>query len=528
MSKFLVTTIFICLQSLFNILILSCAFSGEQKEIVYSISHINTGKIDFNLFKCDDESDVTSLYPNDLNKIPDKNDIYAEFKAAWTTDKLIIFCKVNDDILYSDTLKPRNSDALEIFLSSFRGSSDVIQMTVISVNNPDSAFTYINTQNYRTTSSFRNIPVNASADSKRIGNTTYYLISIPWKSLGKIPKFGTKIAMQIYVNDVDKKANMLKNQLRWYPNGYSYYNSFSMYELECKEKASAFPKVISNSYIKDNEYLIITIYSNTLEEQKILIKNNYRTFLSTESINSFPFTVSFPLEDINADRDTVFIYVNNKLISVNDLFLIPRVYEKVKSPGLFEKEIRFFEAQDKLSFPPVNAILFIGSSSIRRWFSLKDYFPDSDIIHRGFGGSTADDALLYVDRIVLPYKPSKIVYYEGDNDIGQGFSTNKITENIERFITRVNKDLPATEIFIISPKPSIARRQLWNKFVQLNSELKKLCDKYYFVSFIDVASPMFDENGMLRNDIFVDDSLHLNEKGYEIWGQTIRREIKLN
>ena len=41
------------------------------------------------------------------------------------------------------------------------------------------------------------------------------------------------------------------------------------------------------------------------------------------------------------------------------------------------------------------------------------------------------------------------------------------------------------------------------------------------VTFIDVASPMFDESGELRG-LFVEDGLHMNPQGYEIWTDTIR------
>src|SRR5215216_1365691 len=83
----------------------------------------------------------------------------------------------------------------------------------------------------------------------------------------------------------------------------------------------------------------------------------------------------------------------------------------------FEKEILAFEASDKTNPPPKNAVLFIGSSSIRMWKNVAKDFPDYRVINRGFGGSQIEDSIHYADRIVFPYVPSTIVFYAGGNDI---------------------------------------------------------------------------------------------------------------
>ena len=40
------------------------------------------------------------------------------------------------------------------------------------------------------------------------------------------------------------------------------------------------------------------------------------------------------------------------------------------------------------------------------------------------------------------------------------------------------------------------------------------------LGYVDLASPLLDENGELR-DVFVDDGLHLNEWGCELWQQAL-------
>ncbi|MBN1854589.1 MAG: hypothetical protein JW829_17795, partial [Pirellulales bacterium] len=60
----------------------------------------------------------------------------------------------------------------------------------------------------------------------------------------------------------------------------------------------------------------------------------------------------------------------------------------VEQPGSqqWEQEIRAFEALDRVRQPPQEAILFIGSSTIRRWETLAQDFPEHKVVNRGFGG----------------------------------------------------------------------------------------------------------------------------------------------
>jgi hypothetical protein len=68
--------------------------------------------------------------------------------------------------------------------------------------------------------------------------------------------------------------------------------------------------------------------------------------------------------------------------------------------------IRRFEVLDKAKPPPAGAVLFTGSSSIARWSDVAKHFPDYAVIKRGFGGSTIPEVNHFLDRIVLPHRPS--------------------------------------------------------------------------------------------------------------------------
>src|SRR5438128_1826027 len=85
----------------------------------------------------------------------------------------------------------------------------------------------------------------------------------------------------------------------------------------------------------------------------------------------------------------------------------------------WEKEITAIEKRLTVNPPKPGGVFFVGSSSIVKW-DLGKWFPDRGYVNVGFGGSVIADSTHFAPRIVTPYKPATVVFYAGDNDIGQG------------------------------------------------------------------------------------------------------------
>jgi len=187
----------------------------------------------------------------------------------------------------------------------------------------------------------------------------------------------------------------------------------------------------------------------------------------------------------------------------------------VYSQWAFEEEIMNFEKMD-LSSPPGNEIvLFTGSSSIRMWKSLSEDFSKQNVINRGFGGSQFTDLLYYYDRVIYPYSPRKILIYEGDNDIANGKNADQVLSDFQLLADKMRLDFPDCKIAFISIKPSPSRWHLKDEMIKANQLIEQYCESND-ITFIDIFSPMI-YNGRPIPDLYISDSLHMTEKGYEIW-----------
>ncbi len=194
----------------------------------------------------------------------------------------------------------------------------------------------------------------------------------------------------------------------------------------------------------------------------------------------------------------------------------------------FINDIRAFKKQDSISFPPKDAILFVGSSSFTKWKDVQNYFPGYTIINRGFGGSVLNDVIRYEKDIIFPYQPKQIVIYCGENDVASSdtVSAEIVLERFKKLFTDIRRELPNTTITFISFKPSPSRWKMKDRMIASNKLIKKYLNKKKKTSFVSVWNSMLDADGQPIADIFIEDRLHMNAKGYAIWQKIIEPYLK--
>ncbi len=192
----------------------------------------------------------------------------------------------------------------------------------------------------------------------------------------------------------------------------------------------------------------------------------------------------------------------------------------------YEEEIRAFEAADRASPPEPGQVLFIGSSSIRMWETLERDMSPVPVLRRGFGGSKTGEVLAVFDRIVTPYDPSVIVYYCGDNDLGNdNTDAQAAADGFIAFERRARAQWPKVTVMYIAIKPSLARWDNWPAMQRANQIVRDYCNATQRAEFLDIVSPGLTAAGTPDPAMFLDDGLHLNSTGYERWNEVIRPKV---
>ena len=216
-----------------------------------------------------------------------------------------------------------------------------------------------------------------------------------------------------------------------------------------------------------------------------------------------------------------------KLLVLTPIFLLFSYHTLYsQDPGRYAKDIKAIELKYSGKTLPRKLIIFTGSSSLRRWEDLENYFPSKNIINTAFGGSQMSDLLFYSDTVIIKYKPIQVFIYEGDNDLSEGEKPDEIIKEAELLFNRIHKELPRTEIVIISAKPSPVRWALKVQYLELNSLYKTMEKDRPYLKYIDLWTPLLGPSGQPRGELFISDSLHINNDGYRIWAKEIKKIMK--
>ncbi len=127
------------------------------------------------------------------------------------------------------------------------------------------------------------------------------------------------------------------------------------------------------------------------------------------------------------------------------------------------------------------------------------------------------EVTFYVSRIVTPYRPRQVIVYCGGNDISAGRSASDVLADFQALARAIQGGTPAARIAYISIAPNPER---WAQIATVraaNQAIKEWIATDPRLTYIDVHAAMLGPDGQPRPDIFLDDRLHMNPKGYAIW-----------
>lgn len=191
-------------------------------------------------------------------------------------------------------------------------------------------------------------------------------------------------------------------------------------------------------------------------------------------------------------------------------------------------EIENFEALDATEKYSDDAILFIGSSSIRLWKTLEADMQPYPVIQRGYGGAHFRDLVFFTDRILADHKLSMVVCFVANDISGspQDGTPKEVLRLLKLFVKQVREKHLNIPILQIAITPTKSRWKYWDEINQVNALMQAYCNKTDNLYFINTVPTFLTANSEPKPEWFVQDQLHLNAKGYEVWNKLIKSEIK--
>ena len=208
------------------------------------------------------------------------------------------------------------------------------------------------------------------------------------------------------------------------------------------------------------------------------------------------------------------------------LFALRTASAQDANPFPFEKDVQRYEQISAENPPSSDNTFFVGSSTFTIWKEIPEDFAEYKAINRGFGGSQISHWLdVAAERILKPYKPRRIVFFCGCNDIASGKSPEEVFENFQAFVEMMRDANPNVVIHFCALHMPPVREKHWENFRKLNADVEALAEKIrIFTTSISLALP--DENGAESRNFFKTTVSTLLVKAKKSWSPSLRNRLK--
>jgi lysophospholipase L1-like esterase len=192
----------------------------------------------------------------------------------------------------------------------------------------------------------------------------------------------------------------------------------------------------------------------------------------------------------------------------------------------YEAEVQQLEAKLNTLPAATDRVVFYGSSSIRLWTTLAQDFPQINTLNVGFGGSTLAACAWFFERLIVPARPTSLVFYAGDNDLGDGRHPEEVYLFFCAFAEKMRHSFPTVPLSFLSIKISPARWHMVNQIRYANQLIAGEIDKQTGYQFIDMTTPLLSRDGRPCQEFFESDGLHLSQAGYRVWRQVMQEQAR--
>ena len=175
-------------------------------------------------------------------------------------------------------------------------------------------------------------------------------------------------------------------------------------------------------------------------------------------------------------------------------------------------------------------LVFIGDSITQGWEGRgkgvwEKFYGKRNTVNLGIGGDRTQHVIWRLDNGNLKdITPKAAVIMIGTNNSGSN-SSKEIADGVEAIVKQLRNKTPKTQILMLGVFPrgtnNADKRRQVNEGA--NAIFKKLADGKH-VHYLDIGPKFLEKNGTLSREI-MPDLLHLSEKGYTIWAESIETKL---
>ena len=155
-------------------------------------------------------------------------------------------------------------------------------------------------------------------------------------------------------------------------------------------------------------------------------------------------------------------------------------------------------------------------------------------MNRGYGGATLTDLNHYSDRLIGPHlglenrRRCRAVAIFVANDISGNDQDPTADEVTKRFVSLLNfirsrdQTIP---VFWVEVTPTEKRWHVWSDIESATTGIRQVLANDTNAHFIGTAGAYLGPDGKPIASLFVEDKLHLNANGYQVWAKLIKAKL---
>lgn len=182
-------------------------------------------------------------------------------------------------------------------------------------------------------------------------------------------------------------------------------------------------------------------------------------------------------------------------------------------------------------------LIFIGDSITHFWEELRGpetcrkYYGSRKVLNIGFGWDRTQNVLWRLNNGEFKnQKPKLLVLNIGTNNLTgnrvRGSTAEEIVEAIEAICALIHRHSPVTKILIMNIFPrGMKTEELYQKIVATNAILNESMKDRANIELMNIGKKFLDGNGDVNKEL-LPDCTHPNEKGYQVWAESIEPLVK--